>query len=53
VRTMRAAGLALPLECPKLAVTACISDDNFAERLERALARSAKAPKIIEHSTKG
>ena len=46
---MRAASIAIQFESPKLAVTAHIADDNFAERLERALARSFPAMRVIEH----
>jgi hypothetical protein len=44
---MRAAIEALPFERPKLAVTATLSSDDFALRLERAAGRSGK---VIEGS---
>jgi hypothetical protein len=46
---MRAASIAIAYEHPKLAVTAIIDDGGFAERLDRALLRSA-GPKVIEHA---
>jgi hypothetical protein len=47
---MRAATKALPFESPKLSATAVFpAGEDFATRLERALGRSAKAPKVIEH----
>jgi hypothetical protein len=49
---MRAAALAIPFEAPKLAVTAYVAEDNFAERLERALARSQNG-RLIEHRGEG
>ena len=36
---MRAAGLALPFESPKLAVTAMVSEQDFATVLDRRLKR--------------
>jgi hypothetical protein len=44
---MRAAGMALPFEHPKLAVTAVISDQDFAARLDQRLRRIAER-KFIE-----
>jgi hypothetical protein len=43
---MRAAATALPFEFPKLAVTASFDGKDFADRLENAFSRTAKA---IEH----
>ena len=46
---MRAAIEALPFESPKLSATAVFpAGEDFASRLERALALSANAPKVIE-----
>jgi len=46
---MRAAGMALPFEHPKLAVAAMLHyDGDFADRLDRALERSAQPMKVIE-----
>jgi hypothetical protein len=39
---MRAAAIAIPYESPKLAVTAVISDDDFAARLDQRLRRIAE-----------
>jgi hypothetical protein len=39
---MRAASIAIPYESPKLAVTAVISDDDFAARLDQRLRRIAE-----------
>ncbi len=49
---MRAAGLALPHEHPKLGVTVNIADDGtFAARLDKAIARSnGHAAKLVEGS---
>jgi hypothetical protein len=46
---MRAAGMAIQFEHPKLAVTANVSGDNeFGFRLDQAIQRSGTAPKMIE-----
>jgi hypothetical protein len=48
---MRAAGMAIPYEYPKLSVVASISDPAaFAERLERCIQRSGIRPLMIEHA---
>ena len=47
---MRAAGMAIPYEYPKLSVVASVNDpDGFAERLERAIQRSGIGL-MIEHA---
>jgi hypothetical protein len=48
-RRLRAAMAALPYESPRLAVTALLRDEHgFAAALDRAIARSGKAPKLID-----
>jgi hypothetical protein len=45
---MRAAGMALQFEHPKLGVTVNISGGDLAERLDKAIERS-RSMKVIEH----
>jgi hypothetical protein len=45
---MRAAIECLPFETPKLAVTATLTAEDFAARLDSAIARSSNA-RLIEH----
>ena len=46
---LKAASIAIEYERPRLAVIASIGGDDFAERLTRAIERSAKvSPKVIE-----
>ena len=48
---MRAAGMAIPYEFPKLSVVASVNDpERFAERLERAIQRSGVRPLLLEHA---
>jgi len=49
---MRAAIEALPFETPKLSATAFVpAGGDFGERLEKAIARSREAPRLIEHGS--
>jgi hypothetical protein len=45
-RRMKAASIAIQYESPKLAVTVAVTDQSFAARLERAIARSNAADKF-------
>ena len=48
---MAAAVAALPFETPKLSATALVPmGEEFAKRLERAIARSREGQRVIEHS---
>jgi hypothetical protein len=50
-RRLKAASIAIQYESPKLAVTAVVTDDSLAARLNRAIERSAKVIELraIEH----
>jgi hypothetical protein len=45
---MRAAGMAIPYEYPKLSVVANVENKDMADRLERAILRSGIRPLMIE-----
>jgi|SRR6516225_1772384 len=45
---MRAAAIALPFESPKLAVTAVVTDESLAVKLDRAWMRTKRAMEVIE-----
>ena len=47
---MRAAIACLPFETPKLSVVANVESRDFADRLEKAIARSGVRPLLIEHA---
>jgi hypothetical protein len=49
---MRAAAIALPFESPKLAVTAVVTDESLAVKLDRAWMRTKRAIKVIEPEPK-
>jgi hypothetical protein len=42
------AAIALPFESPKLSAIAVLNGGDFSERLERAIARSGREPKLID-----
>ena len=46
---MKAATVAIEYELPRLAVTATINGGDFAERLTRAVVRSSRVMKTIDH----
>jgi len=46
---MRAAMAALPFESPKLAVVATLNAGDFADQLDKAIERSSRVMKTIEH----
>src|SRR5262249_32068088 len=50
---IRCAGMALPMEHPKLAVSAVIDETSFPERLERALRRVEELRRVEAKTIKG